>query len=191
MHIKLMHRLTSNSLIEMITSYLFTYPSHSLTGHGYSKSWSWDGSKTLENHRKHLRERAYQHSLTTLYPKPSKDIMFDEWAADHCRLPHSDPHCSFTPFYNRPSCNPHPWTEGVLSALSRHIQSTSFQIITKHAFEADYSDHFRPTASDRTDCPYCSDRYTIHHILIDCNHFIKEQTTCYDFVSSTHEWFRN
>jgi hypothetical protein len=117
--------------------------------------------------------------------------MFDEWAADHRRLPLSDPRRSFTPFFDRPSRDPHPWTEGILSALSRHIQSTSFQIITKHAFEADYSDRFRPSAGDRTDCPYCGDRYTIHHILIDCNHFIEERVTCFDYVSSVHEWFRN
>jgi hypothetical protein len=146
-------------------------------------------SKILENSWKHLGERAYQHSLTTLFPKPSKDIMFDEWAADHHCLPHSDPCHSFTPFFNCPSCNPHPWTKGVLSTLSCHIQSTSFQIITKHAFEADYSDCFQPTARDRTDCPYCGNRYTIHHILIDCNHFIEECVICFDYISSVHEWF--
>ena len=76
--------------------------------------------------------------------------------------------------------NPPPFIQGVLSRGNRRYFAAAIQITTGHAFEADYSDRFRPTAGDTTICP-CADsdayasrdpnpppRHTIAHVLTEC-----------------------
>jgi hypothetical protein len=73
---------------------------------------------------------------------------------------------------------PPPFIQGVLSRGNRRYFAAAIQITTGHAFDADYSDRFRPTAGDTTTCP-CADsdayasqdlppRHTITHILTEC-----------------------
>jgi hypothetical protein len=65
------------------------------------------------------------------------------------------------------SCQSHilpSFTQGSLTAPSRRLQSACFQLITGHAFEADYSDTFRRNAGDTISCPTCEERYTIDHV---------------------------
>ena len=112
-------------------------------------------------------------SLTYVTSPSSKDRMFQEWDASlppthDCRrlLPtyalHSSPRFS-------------PFTQGVLSLANCQLQSVAFQIYTGHAFNADYSDRFRPLVNDNTICPHCEDKYpecfTIAHALNECNTF--------------------
>ena len=77
--------------------------------------------------------------------------------------------------YRSPTSTTHPppFTLGVLSVKSRQLQLCAFQIFTKHAFEADYLDKFRPLAGDNTICPYCNDneRFTILHAIQECDGF--------------------
>jgi len=46
---------------------------------------------------------------------------------------------------------------------SAAFQLATGQLVSGHAFHADYSDRSRPTAGDRTGCPRCGARYTFDH----------------------------
>jgi hypothetical protein len=58
------------------------------------------------------------------------------------------PTSSFSTYSDPPSLALPSFTKGVLTARSRHLQSTAFQIITGHTFEGNYSLHFRQRAGD-------------------------------------------
>ena len=73
-----------------------------------------------------------------------------------------------------------PFLEGVLPLASRRLLCTCLQLLFDHAFTASYSDRFRPSAGDNTDCP-CGRSYitqdglslpfrnTLHHGLFQCH----------------------
>ena len=51
---------------------------------------------------------------------------------------------------------------------SCYLQSTCFQLITGHSFQANYSNHFWQGTGDNTSCPLCEGHYTLLHILRQC-----------------------
>jgi hypothetical protein len=159
---------------------------------GLQKRGSGTGSKPWRKHGNISENRHSTPPSPPLSPNhPKKEIMFEEWANDWLPLPTTDPHRHFGPFTEPPSADFHPWVRGILSVFSQKLQSTAFQIITSHTFEADYSDRFRPTAGDRTDCPFCSERYTIKHVFLECGAYQEERLTLYNKASTLHKWFRN
>jgi hypothetical protein len=98
-------------------------------------------------------------------------------------LPPRDSRCFFAPFAEPPMP---PFVKGVLSAGSRQLQSTAFQVITGHSFQAEYSDRFHPTAREHTDCPHCSAYYSTTHILKDCDALWEAHGDIIDTSSTPH-----
>jgi hypothetical protein len=103
-------------------------------------------------------------------------------------LPRTPGHRAWRACPNTPSNLPPPFVQGLLSHKNRHLFTSGLQILSQHAFFADYSDQFRPLAGDNTFCP-CNDvpftpilsplhsgpptlapihRYSINHVLFDC-----------------------
>jgi len=77
--------------------------------------------------------------------------------------------------------------------------SAAIQLTTRHSFDDEYSDKFRPNAGDNTTCP-CSHeeesiglcRYPIHHVLLSCPlHTTSRQTifgnTSLPFIFGTED----
>jgi hypothetical protein len=63
---------------------------------------------------------------------------------------------------------------------------TAFQVITGHAFSADYSFRFCPSADDRMDCPGCRDLHTVKHILNICPSLHQSRQDIFrDYTSAT------
>jgi hypothetical protein len=104
------------------------------------------------------------------------------------KLPRTPGHKAWRACPNTPSNQPPPFVRGLLSHKNRHLFTSGLQILSQHAFFADYSDQFRPLAGDNTFCP-CNDvpftptlsplhsgpptplpihRYSINHVLFDC-----------------------
>ena len=131
------------------------------------RSWSW--KVPWENFV--LNQAIHTHVETPPEP-PSKIRMFTDWDES---LPQShDSRRRSVTFQTPSSDSPFPpFTLGVLSSRSRQLQSCAFQIFTRHAFEADYSDKFWPLANDNTICPHCDDEqcFTIRHAIHECEGF--------------------
>jgi hypothetical protein len=146
-----------------------TDPDLIFTGFWFSKAWV--GARTKEWHHQRKEEATYWtiHVLPPL--PPSKDRIYLEWHCNHTPFHQSDPRRSYAVFYDDPLPSPHPFIAGVLSSDSRSLQSASFQLATHHAFHADYSASFRPTAGDNTLCPHCGLPWTMTHVLFGCDHF--------------------
>ena len=86
--------------------------------------------------------------------------------------PHTDPRHRWDVFHTPPTLTIHPWCQGLLDVKRRRAQATGFQLITGHAFTADYSMRFRRHANDVITCPdpECAvQRWTFTHYISDCN----------------------
>jgi Reverse transcriptase (RNA-dependent DNA polymerase) len=140
-----------------------------LTGLWFSKHWV--GARTKEWHK----QRQEEATIKTIYDDPplppSRDRIYLEWRRNRQPFRRSDPQRHYSVFYDDPSPTPHPFVTGALSSSSRALQCTAFQLATHHAFHADYSTAFRPTARDTTECPHCSSPWTMPHVLFDCDFF--------------------
>jgi hypothetical protein len=165
---------------------LIAAPGRSLTGFWASPKWSWPGRGP--DWTQCLRDREAQEYFSLPHPGrelPSRELMFEEWASDFT-FPADDYHRSRAALADEPSATLHPWTQGVMSVDSRKLQSTAFQVITGHAFSADYSHRFRPSSDDRMDCPRCGDLHTIKHVLDVCPSLAQSRQDIFgDFNSHT------
>jgi hypothetical protein len=152
---------------------LLTDPDLTFTGFWFSKAWV--GARTSEWHQQRKEEATFRtiHILPPL--PPSKDRIFLEWHQNLTPLRRSDTRRAYAVFFNDPLPSPHPFVTGVLSSKSRALQSAAFQLATHHAFHADYSASFRPTAGDTTLCPHCGHLWTMTHVLFDCDLFWEER----------------
>jgi hypothetical protein len=152
---------------------LLTDPDLTFTGFWFSKAWV--GARTKEWQPQRKEEATYRtiHILPPL--PPSKDRIYLEWHRNRAPFHRSDSRRTYAVFHDDPLPSPHPFVTGVLSSSSRSLQSASFQLATHHAFHADYSTSFRPTAGDNTLCPHCDLPWTMTHVLFDCDHFWEER----------------
>ena len=116
-----------------------------------------------------------------------------------CTPHHSTSHRSCAP----PQDNkPPPFVRGVLEAKNRQLFSTSLQLSTGHAFEANYSYCFQPQAPNNTTC-HCSPPdppftlFTINHVLRHCPLYTTQCNlafgchTTLDFIFGTREGGKN
>jgi endonuclease/exonuclease/phosphatase (EEP) superfamily protein YafD len=148
---------------------LLTDADLTFTGFWFSKAWA--GARAGEWHPQRKAEATFK----TIYEQPplpsSRDRIFSEWRRNRAPFRRSDPRRLYSVFYDDPSPSLHPFVIGALSGNSRSLQSAAFQLATHHAFHADYSSSFRPTAGDNTTCPHCSASWTMPHVLFDCDTF--------------------
>ena len=159
-----------NTFHNSLDTLLHSNPLSSITGHWYS-CW-WVNARAQEWYEPAI-ETAFQATLTatqTIHMSPSERLI-EDWRANFTPPPPRDPRRHYAPLRDPPDLLLHPFTNRVLAAQSRAYQSAAFQIITGHAFNATYSSRFRKNANDNTTCPHCGDRYTINHVLFDCEHF--------------------
>ena len=131
-------------------------------------------------HTKQLPHKTKEKHLPPALPPPSTPAVraYSAWAADYAVSGHSPAWkaCapSQGPFYTIP------FLQGVLPIASCHLLCMCMQLLFDHTFTATYSDHFRPSAGDNTDCP-CGCTYitrgslslpfcnTLHHGLFHCH----------------------
>jgi hypothetical protein len=140
-----------------------------LTFTGFSKAWV---SARAEEWHHQRKEEATHKTIYELPPlPPSHECIFSEWRRNRPPLHHSDTRRSYSIFFDDPALSLHPFVTGVLSSNSRSLQCAAFQLATHHAFHADYSASFRPTAGDNTSCPHCGAPWTMPHVLFDCDAF--------------------
>ena len=118
--------------------------------------------------------------IEPLHPPPSTPAVtaYAKWAADYAVTGHSPAWKACSPSQG-PSFTI-PFLEGVLPLASRRLLCTCIQLLFDHAFTASYSDRFRPSSGDNTDCP-CGRTYitrdglslpfrnTLHHGLFHCH----------------------
>ena len=83
----------------------------------------------------------------------------------------TDPRSRLAPLSDPPSTLLHEWVRGLGQIQRRRAQATAFQLITGHAFHADYSLRLRTNAGDTTTCPEpgCSRPWTLRHYIEDCD----------------------
>ena len=161
-----------NSLHDTLTN----NPLLHITGRWFSKHWV--DARTTEWLQPGV-ELAFQATLTRPQHMiiPLSDRLEEEWRSTWAAPPPGDPCRNFTPLGEPPSLTIPDFVHGTLTANSRSYQSAAFQLITGHAFEANYSTRFRARANDNTSCPHCGDFYTTDHILFECDHFWYERAT--------------
>jgi hypothetical protein len=139
------------------------------TGFWFSKAWV--GARAGEWHHQRKEEATYR----TIYEHPplpsSRDRIYSEWRRNRVPFRRSDSRRHYSVFYDDPAPSLHPFVIGASSGRSRSLQCAAFQLATHHAFHADYSSSFRPTAGDNTSCPHCSEPWTMPHVLFDCDAF--------------------
>jgi hypothetical protein len=176
--------LPFSSAITNVFDDLLTDPDLTFTGFWFSKAWV--GARTSEWHQQRKEEATFHtiHILPLLLP--SRDRIFLEWHWNLPALHRSDTRRSYAVFYDDPLPSPHPFVSGVISSNSRSLQSAAFQLATHHAFHADYSASFRPTAGDNTTCPYCGQLWTMTHVLFDCDRFWEECGLILNPLHHTH-----
>jgi hypothetical protein len=165
-----------NTFLNSLDSTLSNNPLCFLTGHWFSRCWV--NARTAEWFTLAV-EAAFQVTLTAtqVTPKPLSECLLEDWRSSWTPPPPGDKHCHFTPLGEPPDLPLHPFVQGVLMAESHAYQSTAFQIITGHAFDASYSFRFQLGAGDNTTCPHCGEHYTVDHVLFDCDHFWYECAT--------------
>jgi hypothetical protein len=141
-------------------------------------------------HARHIRDAvADLVSRTPLDPPPlpappdRKAEMYAEWLADYTPSSHPAAQSCRPPNGNRPP----PFIRGVLARGNRRLFSAAVQVSTGHAFTADYSRRFRPSAGDRTSC-HCStpthpEDHTRTHVLFDCRRHASQRLAA--FASGT------
>jgi hypothetical protein len=141
----------------------------SFTGFWFLKAWA--GAQTSEWHQQHKEEA----TMKTLYKAPplppSKDRIFLEWHQNHMFLQHNNLHCHYSIFFNDPLPPLHPFVTRVLISKSHALQCAAFQLVTHHAFHANYSSSFCLMAGNNTSCPYGGSSWTMPHVLFNCNKF--------------------
>jgi hypothetical protein len=139
------------------------------TGFWFSKAWV--GARAEEWHQQCKEDATYKtiYELTPL--PPSRECIFSEWRRNCLPFCHSDQRQFYSVFHDDPSPSLQPFVIGALSSKSRSLQCAAFQLATHHAFHADYSTSFRPTAGDNTSCPHCNVPWTMPHVLFDCDTF--------------------
>src|SRR6267142_2821316 len=172
----------SSSLLHVLMDIL-EIPDVFVAGQQFSQAWTWTGKTDWINP---LQEQATHLTISWAPPLPSRDRMFAEWVVDRPQLLRRDPRRFYPTFHDDPSPMLPAFTQGILLAQSRPLQSACFQLITGHAFHADYSDHFRPTAGDTTACPHCGRRYTLSHVLLDCDFYWEARGDLLGTSSVTH-----
>ena len=145
---------------------------HDLTRRLFSPSWPRVDLPTLT-----------RFSHTPPGPRPTLPstpavAAFTSWAADYVVTSRSPAWKACLPSQG-PSFTI-PFLEGVLPIATRRLLCTCMQLLFDHAFTASYSDRFRPSAGDNTDCP-CGRSYitrdgtslpfrnTLHHGLFQCH----------------------
>jgi hypothetical protein len=106
-----------------------------------------------------------------------KQAMWDRIKADYTPSNHPSHIACKTPDGNKPP----PAIRAAIQSHDRLITSTIFRFALAHCFDADYSEHFRPSAPDTLICP-CSKhpdpssenpctpyRHTHHHVIFQCS----------------------
>jgi hypothetical protein len=160
-------------------------PAWLFTGFWALPKWTWPGLQL--DWMQCLRDWESREYFTLPNPRqelPSKDLMFEDWASDFT-FP-EDNYCrSQAALADKPSATLHPWTQGVMSVGPRKLQSMAFQVITSHAFSADYSFRFWPSADDWMDCPGCGELHTIKHVLDVCPSLAQSQQDILGEYTST------
>jgi hypothetical protein len=137
-HLPLSFAVT-NAFDDLLTDADLTF-----TGFWFSKAWV--GARAEEWHQQRKEEATYK-TIYELAPlPPSRDRIFLEWRRNCPPLRRSDPRRSYSVFFDDPSPSLHPFVTRALSSKSRALQCAAFQLATHHAFHADYSASFRPTA---------------------------------------------
>ena len=157
------------------SSYLARKPKkrpNNLTSRPYSPSWPGLRSSALS---------PFLHPpADPLNPPPTTPAVaaYRTWAADYTVTGRSPAWKACSPSQG-PSFNI-PFIEGILPLASRRLLCTCIQLLFDHAFTATYSDRFRPSSGDNTDCP-CGRTYitrdgmslpfrnTLHHGLFFCH----------------------
>ena len=140
--------LDDDSHIIRFSSFLAKKPKkrpHDLTSRPFSPSWP----------------GVHPPTLARLIPRPSDPpptlpstpavSAYQAWAADYAVTSRSPAWKACLPSQG-PSFTI-PFLEGVLPLASRRLLCTCLQLLFDHAFMASYSNRFRPTAGDNTDCP--------------------------------------
>jgi hypothetical protein len=162
-HLPLSLALT-NAFDDLLTDADITF-----TGFWFSKAWV--GARAAEWHQQRKEEATYR----TIYeeaPLPSsRDRIYSEWRRNRTPFRRSDPRRHYSIFFDDPAPSLHPFVIGASSGGSRSLQCAAFQLAIHHAFHADYSSSFRPTAGDNTTCPHCQERWTMPHVLFECDAF--------------------
>ena len=144
---------------------------HDLIHRPFSSSWPGVRPSTLSPFLNLARD--------PLNPPPSTPPVaaFADWAADYVVTGRSPAWKACSP--SRGPSYTIPFLEGVLPIASRRLLCTCIQLLFDHAFTATYSDRFRPSSGDNTDCP-CGQTYitrdgmslpfrnTLHHGLFSC-----------------------
>jgi hypothetical protein len=185
------------SFASFFTSSLFSFldlsPERSVELQLFKESWSClQGREELA----HLLEMV-QLALVVDPPIPLSTLAYHLWATDLASsdLPHTPGHKAWRACPPTPSNHPPPFVQGLLSHKNRHLFTLGLQLLSQHAFFANYSDQFRPLAGDNTYCP-CNDVpftpllsplhsgppmpppihcYSIAHVLWDCRLFSKHR----------------
>src|SRR6267142_5554748 len=122
----------SHSLLNVLTD-LLLLPDIFVSGQGFSQAWTWTDKQDWIHP---LREQATYLTLSWAPSPPSKDRIFTEWAEECPRLKRHNPRRLYPTFHNDPSPLLPPFTQGVLLAQSRPLQSACLQLITGHAFHS-------------------------------------------------------
>ena len=152
----------SNVLQHSFVNFLSHHYSHRITVFKVARDHSLFGPPLWYAQSTHEALTQYDDSASQ---PSSHDLMFREWN-DKFHLSESDPQYLV---FTQPASRALPdFSLGCLIQGSRYLQSACFQLITGHAFYADYSDHFGPGAGDNTSCPYCRHRVTPTHIFVTC-----------------------
>jgi hypothetical protein len=168
---------------------LLTDTDITFTGFWFSKAWvsAWAG----EWHHQRKEEATYK-MIYEAPPLPSsRDCIFSEWRRNRAPFRRSDTRRHYSVFFDDPAPSLHPFVAGALSSKSRSLQCAAFQLATHHAFHADYSNSFRPTAGDNTSCPHCDAPWTMSHVLFDCDAFWEARGLILDpiYHNTTHHLF--
>ena len=143
-------------------SFLLLHYSHRITVFKVDKTYALFGPPLWFSHL--AREAHVRYDDLASWPS-SRDLMLREWN-DRFTLSELDlPY----PVFTQPTTRTLPdFTLGCLLRGSCYLQSACFQLITGHAFHADYSDHFCPGAGDNTSCPHCCHQLMPTHIFVTC-----------------------
>ena len=158
-----------NTLHSTLDTLLYANPLSFLTGYWFSRRWV--NARAAEWFTPTV-EAAFQATLTApqTIPKSLSERLLEDWRASWTPPPPGEPCRFFAPMGEPPDLSLHPFVNGVLSAHSCAYQLAAFQLITGHAFDANYSSRFRANANDNITCPHCGDHHTVDHVLFDCDH---------------------
>ena len=134
--------------VSLLSSFLDTNPSSSVELHLFKPSWSSVPGEALRR----ATLSSVQPALVTSPPLPPHDTPFLlwQWDTSFIRQPCHHAWAAVPPSYSH---TPPPFVQGILSHRCRASFCNSLQLLSRHSFTADYSDHFCPEANDNTLCP--------------------------------------